>query len=982
MADDRIGRGVIELVADARKLRAGIEEAKRSIKELGENQRGVSKSAAASIQDYIGKLQQQNAVFGKTVRETELFKLAQKGASDAQLRAADAALRIAERNRKVTESLRDMRSEAERLGRRLGIALTVGVTAAVVAFQKLINSAARFQDISEQTGDSAENIASLAVAAAGGGTDVETLAAAAQRLARSLVDVDEEGNDARAALKSIGIDAQQFKSLNLADQYKLIAEQLNKYQDGLSKIAVAQALFGKSGGQLLPFFKELEVGSGRQIILTQELIQRADEYGDKQSVLAKQLELHAQAIAIDMLPALNDFTGALSDVISTLFDAGKAADEFGRNKAALEFGETIAKVAAFVLDSVDGIVRAFQLVGKTIGGTVAVISLALQGEFRAAVNAAVEAGKDLHEILDRNTFQGTLDARLSGRRADEERRRNFVGPPEPPAGRARPKINFTGGQKPKTDNSAEQLAKAQLDAQLDAIRRASEQQVAAFDRSEKILEARKAANLVADKEYYDAKRTLIEATAESQARAVEEEIALLEKQTFTGKNAAKERVDNERKIADAQSKALKIRQDAATETEVLSIREAAANRAVAQSLEDARQSALAYIDTLQRRNAAELAGIGQGNRFREEQQGRLEAEQRFLQERRKLEGELRRDQITRPVFEQYLAVAAQTYQQEIALYEERTRAIREAEGNWINGAREALSNYADDARNVAKQTEEIFTNAFRKAEDVLTEILDTGKLNFKSLKDAALSVLSDINRSLVRQALGSLADQLKDSDFLRSLGPLLGIGGGSTVPGIAGPIDLKKLSGEAGVDAAGAALQASVTASGAEFSASVTASSAELSTSLAASGAELSASLTAASAGFAPEILAAGTSFAASVSAAGAEFAASVASASAGSGGGGVAGLAGGALSAFSSSGSSEVLGSFAEGINYVPRTGVYQLHQGERVVPSSQNSAGANARPILIQPIFNGPQDQRSVSSGLAAGARMAQRELSRGTA
>ena len=40
--------------------------------------------------------------------------------------------------------------------------------------------------------------------------------------------------------------------------------------------------------------------------------------------------------------------------------------------------------------------------------------------------------------------------------------------------------------------------------------------------------------------------------------------------------------------------------------------------------------------------------------------------------------------------------------------------------------------------------------------------------------------------------------------------------------------------------------------------------------------------------------------------------------------------------------------GSLATGTPYIPRTGLYQLHQGEAVIPASQNT-GAGARPITI---------------------------------
>ena len=46
-----------------------------------------------------------------------------------------------------------------------------------------------------------------------------------------------------------------------------------------------------------------------------------------------------------------------------------------------------------------------------------------------------------------------------------------------------------------------------------------------------------------------------------------------------------------------------------------------------------------------------------------------------------------------------------------------------------------------------------------------------------------------------------------------------------------------------------------------------------------------------------------------------------------------------------------DIFGSYAEGVDYVPRTGLYQLHQGERVTPANENGKGD--RSIVYSPTF-----------------------------
>lgn len=261
---DVVGRGVIELVADARKLKAGIDDAKKSIRTLGEGQKDVSKAAAASIDNYIGRLQMQQQTLGKSTRETELFKLAMRGASDEQLRAADASLKLTEAYQRGV--LMGDKLKAGFLA--IGTIAATGLIAAAVAFDHLAKSAGDFQDMAEKTGDTAENIASLAVAAKVGGVQMETVVGAANKLTKGLTGVDDESKAAGAAIAALGLNLAEFKQLKPADQMEAVAKALDGFQDGAGKSAVAMALFGKSGAEMMPFLKELSGETGRQNILT------------------------------------------------------------------------------------------------------------------------------------------------------------------------------------------------------------------------------------------------------------------------------------------------------------------------------------------------------------------------------------------------------------------------------------------------------------------------------------------------------------------------------------------------------------------------------------------------------------------------------------------------------------------------------------------------------------------------------------------
>lgn len=66
------------------------------------------------------------------------------------------------------------------------------------------------------------------------------------------------------------------------------------------------------------------------------------------------------------------------------------------------------------------------------------------------------------------------------------------------------------------------------------------------------------------------------------------------------------------------------------------------------------------------------------------------------------------------------------------------------------GALEAMRKYGEDASNIGTQVGNTFTNAFKGMEDAVVQFTMTGKASFSSF---ALSVIADIQRILVRQAL-------------------------------------------------------------------------------------------------------------------------------------------------------------------------------------------------------------------------------------
>lgn len=271
--------------------------------------------------------------------------------------------------KKSAEHLDEMR------GSLMGVAGAITGGAFIVMMkgwiEETIRANAALDDMAEKTGGSVEALSGLVNVAKVGGHDVNQLEAAMAKLAKGMVNADEETKGAGKALAFLGISATDANG-NLktsADLLPEIAKQFAKYEDGAGKAAIAQTLFGKSGAELLPYLKDLAEGTDNVVKVTAQQAAQAEALEKNIRRLAIAKGDLARTIAQEAIPVLNTvaemYLKAKTAADGTLASTQKlAADNTLR-----DWFDKIAYGAAFAVDAFNGLITATQAMGQMIAGT-------------------------------------------------------------------------------------------------------------------------------------------------------------------------------------------------------------------------------------------------------------------------------------------------------------------------------------------------------------------------------------------------------------------------------------------------------------------------------------------------------------------------------------------------------------------------------------------------------------------------------------
>lgn len=811
---DVIGRGVIEVVADATELKAGINDAKTSLQSLKDAAKDAGESLTSSSTGYLrslekqaAALERQAATFGKSKSEIASYNAAQQGVS------ATAAGMVA-------------RMQAAEVSIKAQSAAAKAASIAAAGFGSAQAAAgAGLEHFGFQTAGAKRELLVLAHELSQGNF---------ARFGGSMLVLGERTGAAALLFSGLGIAA--LASVAALGLFAVAAFKGAAESKALSTALILTGNYaGKTGGQLSDMARSISAGVGTQAQAAEALTALAASG----KIAGTQFEtLAAAAVAFEKAggPA----------IAKTVEEFVKLADEPA--KASAKLNETLHYLNQATYERIAALVEqgrseeAAALAQDTYAKAVTdraremVQSLGYLGQAwkwlgeraKASWDAMLNIGRESSTTDKLGDLRRQLDAALAGRQ------------------RAIDNGQGAGNAKWIDSLNAQMLALQQSEQSAQKVTAETGKQAAAellAVHATELLNTQIASNATRqqkmNKELEDTKRLFAEIravnpdsellkkepgelasirakytdkAAEARDSAATKMLQTLREQEATFKaqivsegtlNASeKERSKfvqlladlKDKKILTADQKSLLAAHDtilaqlginvAAEKTVELKKQEAAEEEKRARALENTRNKVEALTRTItssiegQREQFDKRLDVfGMGSQALEQLNATKSIDKEFRRYQKELTDTAAHDDTLGSVaYADGVARIKSSLAEALKLNAEFYDALKAKQADWSNGASEAWANYVDGARNVAKQTEGLFTHAFQGMEDALVGFITTGKLNFTSL---AQSILADLARIIIKQQIAAAGTAAMSSGgWLSGLMSMFGGSGG------------------------------------------------------------------------------------------------------------------------------------------------------------------------------------------------------------
>lgn len=301
------------------------------------------------------------------------------------------------------------------LSRQVGTAFTVmggaivgGLTGIVVS---TANAADEIFDMSKKTGMSTEAVSKWAFALKQSGGDITTLQTAIRGMS-NFIDGARQGQSTMVeTLARLNMTVAEFNGLTPEQAFLKLGEAIAQIPDPMTRAAIAQDVFGKSGMAMLPVLSEGRAGLQSMFdeaeragaVFSEAEAAMGDQFNDAIGSLTAALQGAGKEIAIALIPTLIEMIGWIRDTVVAVKDWTQAHPQLTGwiVKIVAVLGGLMA-VLGPILIMIPGLVAAFTAAGPVLAavGTAFAAIVSPIGLVVVAIAAVIAAAVALYYKWD------------------------------------------------------------------------------------------------------------------------------------------------------------------------------------------------------------------------------------------------------------------------------------------------------------------------------------------------------------------------------------------------------------------------------------------------------------------------------------------------------------------------------------------------------------------------------------------------------
>ena len=234
--------------------------------------------------------------------------------------------------KRAEAALKKFRKVAEDQMIAAGIAATAYAATFAYMAKDAINAMDQMNDAAQKTGIATEALSQLAFAAKMSGVETDSFTSALVKFNKAIAEGASGSGNAADAFKSIGISAAELKASSPDQVLAMVAEKFAGFADGANKTALAIAIFGRAGADLIPLLNEGATGISAMreeadklgATINSSAAKAADQFNDNLDRMLIKMKSFVKGVASEVIPVLNVLMETLlaGNSLMNVIDAG------------------------------------------------------------------------------------------------------------------------------------------------------------------------------------------------------------------------------------------------------------------------------------------------------------------------------------------------------------------------------------------------------------------------------------------------------------------------------------------------------------------------------------------------------------------------------------------------------------------------------------------------------------------------------------